>query len=395
MSEHIGEAPSLIIVGVGRTSVEGFEWSKPTLDRASNIKRCVRTEAIVEPFSRISGVSPDLVRNIDDLELTEAECELVVPAISPDERQQMHIGGGGPNSWMGILAEAQALGISIGELRVATVLGGDFASNAIRRYLQSLESKGVVDRSIKKVGCRPSLAYVNLLGGGNQIANISQGTALEGQMDEAYINEVMSGAKFTTIMSPRSEAVARGFIEAASEDEDSLTLYNPHPSELVHPDMTIEALRGRKRVILGVNAKEAEMLKEAEQLRGIGTDVESLAKGLSKVACACVVVTLDEEGAIAAVEGEVRHQEIVRVPPDKAQDSLGAGDNFLTTFAVYRWRGAPVEEALARAASAASRGIRSVGAHASRYGSLGIEPVVKLSPRRLSARGETGGSGRY
>jgi len=135
---------------------------------------------------------------------------------------------------------------------------------------------------------------------------------------------------------------------------------------LIRSEQAVKALSSAD--VVHADAEEARVLTGMEPARA----AEWMASRGPKVA----LVTMGYTGAYVVAEGRLLY--VPALQPEQVVDTTGAGDVFLTVFALELARGTPLEEAAAMAAAAASLRIEKQG-----FDGLRDRWVVRSRAQRL------------
>ena len=148
----------------------------------------------------------------------------------------------------------------------------------------------------------------------------------------------------------QNEINALPFIAAAAKERHMQIALNPSPVDRNLTDDLLEKVdwfllnEGEAAALSGVDPADPRMLLSAMQ---------------EKYPAAAIVLTLGEEGAIAAIGGAVYRQSVFPVEP---VDTTAAGDTFTGYFLSAVWSGQSPQKALEQAARAASIAVTRPGA---------------------------------
>jgi sugar/nucleoside kinase (ribokinase family) len=146
-------------------------------------------------------------------------------------------------------------------------------------------------------------------------------------------------------------------------------LRSAKPKEVVKLVKSEQALRALGSAdIVHADAEEARVLTGMEPARA--------AEWMAARGPKAVLVTMGYTGAYVAAEGRLLY--VPAMQPEQVVDTTGAGDIFLTVFALERARGTPLEEAAAMAAAAASLRVERQG-----FDGLRDRWVVRSRAQRL------------
>jgi len=144
---------------------------------------------------------------------------------------------------------------------------------------------------------------------------------------------------------------------------------------LAKPRETVRLVRSEQalRVLSSAEIVHADA-EEARVLTGL--EPAQAAEWIAFRGPKAALVTMGCTGAYVAAEGRLFH--VPALQPDQVVDTTGAGDIFLTVFALEWARGAPPEEAAAMAAAAASLRVEKQG-----FDGLRDRWMVKSRAQRL------------
>lgn len=219
---------------------------------------------------------------------------------------------------------------------------GDDAFGAQLRA--TLEAEGIDTRALRTTAAPTGIAQITLTDDGeNSITVVAGANGLADLRDDE--RTLIAEASHLVVQLERPEPL---LIEALrhARAHGVTTVLTPAPAR-----SPLTELIGLADVLVP-NAGEAALLAGVP-------DVEAAAVSLS-LAAHTVVVTRGADGAVVAQEGEI----VSRVPARRATpiDTTGAGDTFTGVLVAGLSQGAPLGEALAAAAAAASITVTRPGA---------------------------------
>lgn len=225
------------------------------------------------------------------------------------------------------------------------VLGS--ANDAFGAQLRAtLEAEGIDTRALRTTAAPTGIAQITVTDDGeNSITVVAGANGLADLRDDE--RTLIAEASHLVVQLERPEPL---LIEALrhARAHGVTTVLTPAPAPARAPLTELIGLAD----VLVPNAGEAALLAGVP-------DVEAAAVSLSRAAHT-VVVTRGADGAVVAQEGEI----VSRVPARRATpiDTTGAGDTFTGVLVAGLSQGAPLGEALAAAAAAASITVTRPGA---------------------------------
>ena len=226
--------------------------------------------------------------------------------------------------------------------RIVVIGSADDAFGAQLRA--TLEAEGIDTRALRTTAAPTGIAQITVTDDGeNSITVVAGANGLADLRDDE--RTLIAEASHLVVQLERPEPL---LIEALrhARAHGVTTVLTPAPARA-----PLTELIGLADVLVP-NAGEAALLAGVP-------DVEAAAVSLSRAAHT-VVVTRGADGAVVAQEGEI----VSRVPARRATpiDTTGAGDTFTGVLVAGLSQGAPLGEALAAAAAAASITVTRPGA---------------------------------
>jgi 2-dehydro-3-deoxygluconokinase len=223
--------------------------------------------------------------------------------------------------------------------------------------LEFWRSNGVDTRAVT-VDAAPTGIYVNerLAAGGCRFHYHRRGSAGSrlgaGDVSDAFLDglEALHFTGITLAISTSAAAAARLAARRAREQGALVSFAFNHRPALNGDSREVVAC-ARTADVVFVSAEEAQAVLATADPEGIA---RALGAGPSEI-----ILTLGGAGAVAIVDDlQVR----VEAPPVEIVDTSGAGDALAAVYLAERIAGAPVEQALTQAVTAASLSCRSFGA---------------------------------
>ena len=268
-----------------------------------------------------------------------------------------------------------------------TVLGDDAEAGKLRKLLED----GAVDAAVVVETGRHTLSKTRVVADGHVLVRVDEGTQsavsaeteaaicrqIEAQWDRAdavilsdYGYGVLSPAVVATI-----QRLQRLVPRVLAADSKRLELFRELRPTIVKPNYS-QAMALCKVPASMADSSEANP-RRAESVRGLAPEI------LERTGAEFVAVTLDSDGAIVLEAGGAVHRTYAATTDNLR--AIGAGDTYLTTFAMALAAGGPAATAACLAARAASVVVRTEGTSYCSRAELWLGPKQRRGPADLCA----------